>query len=223
MTRAAVILASALLLIAAVPAFGESSLDRTASALRTGDAHVDPALAGFVREERLAYAARVASRAADGRRFVVAFVDVSDSQLDAFREQLYSRLKLAETKGALVVATPASITMRTPNLTPDAELAIIRLDARALNVDAPRPYTETLAELIYDTGVVIHNTTPDAVPRGGGRDRNLATFSGHFAGETQSESVWVRLVVPLAGVVVLASVLFGAAAIVVRRRTRPAG
>ena len=226
-TLTAVILASALFLAAAQhapKAFGDSSLDTAASALRAHHAHVDSLLGGFAREQRLAYAARVASRAADGRRIVIAFVDVPDSRLDAYRDQLYGRLRLAEEHGALVVATPVSITMRTPNLTPDAELAIIRLDARALDVPAPRPYTETLAELVYDTGLVIHNTTPGAVPRGSGRERNLATFSGHFAGETHGDraSWWVRLAIPFAGVVVLAGMLIGAAAFRLRRATRSA-
>ena len=222
MIRAAVIFASALVLVAAQPAaqaFGQSPLDRAASALRTHSAHVDPALAGFVREGRLAYAARVASRAADGRRIVVAFVGVRDEQLDAFREALFKRLGLAKTMGSLVVATPTSITMRTPNLTPDAELAIIRLDARALNVDAPRPYTETLAELVYDTGLVIHNTTPGADPRGSGAEGDLRTFPGHFANEANAngESWLVRLAIPLGGVVLLASLFVGAGALFVRR------
>jgi hypothetical protein len=223
-TRAVVILACALFLVAAQPAplaFGDSSLERTASALRTRNAHVDTALVGLVREERLAYAARIASRAADGRRIVVVFVGVPDAQLDAFREQLYGLLRLAMAQGALIVATPTSITMRTPNLTPDAELAIIRGDARALRAPAPRPYTETLAELVYDTGLVIHNTTSGAVPRGFGLERNLRTFPGHFADETVGASWWVRLAIPLAGVIVLAGMLVGAAAFVVRIRTRP--
>ena len=222
-TRAVVIFVCALLLAAAQrapQAFGDSSLESAASALRARNAHVDAALAGFAREQRLAYAARVASRAADGRRIVVAFVDVPDVRLDAYRDQLYSRLRLGERQGALVVATPVSITMRTSNLTPDAELAIIRLDARALDVPAPRPYTETLAELIYDTGLVIHNTTPGAVPRGSGRERNLRTFPGHFADETRADraSLWVRLALPLAGVMVVAGMLVVAGAVVVRRR-----
>jgi len=224
-TRAVVIFACLLLLAAAQQApqaFGDSSLEETASALRARPAHVDAALAGFAREQRLAYAASVASRAADGRRIVVAFVDVPDAHLDAYRDQLYGRLRLAETHGALVVATPISITMRTPNLTPDAELAIIRLDARALDVPAPRPYTETLAELVYDTGLVIHNTTPGAVPRGSGRERNLATFPGNFGDETHADgaSWWVRLAIPFAGVVVLAGLLVAAAALPVFRTTR---
>ena len=111
--------------------------------------------------------------------------------------------------------------MRTPNLTPDAELAIIRLDARALMVPAPRPYTATLAELVYDTGLVIHNTTPGAVPRGLGAERNLSTFPGHFAGETKRASWWLRLAAPIAGVVVLASLVVTAAGFVVRRAARP--
>jgi hypothetical protein len=224
-TRPALVLACALGFLAAQPpplAFGESTVERTASALRTQSAHVDLAVAGFVREERLAYAAKVASRAADGRRIVVAFVEVPDAHLDAFRERLYRQLRLAAAQGALVVATPTSITMRTPNLTPDAELAIIRGDAAALMVPAPRPYTETLAELVYDTGLVIHNTTPGAVPRGFGRERNLATFPGHFAGESHRRaSWWLRLAVPLAGVVLFAAMLVGAAAFIIRRRTLP--
>jgi len=226
-TRAVVVVFACALFLAAgqqAPhAFDDSPLEGAASALRTRNAHVDVTLAGFVREERLAYAASVASRAADGRRIVVAFVDVADAHLDAYRDELYGRLRLAEKQGALVVATPVSITMRTPNLTPDAELAIIRLDARALNVPAPRPYTETLAELVYDTGLVIHNTTPGAVPRGSGRERNLSTFPGHFAGETRADgaSWWIRLAIPFAGVVVLAGMLVIAAAVAVRRTTRP--
>jgi hypothetical protein len=200
-------------------AFGDSSLAGTARALSTRNAHVDAALAGFAREDRLAYAATIASRAADGRRIVVAFVDVPDARLDAYREQLYGRLRLAKNDGALVLATPRSITMRTPNLTPDAERAIIRLDARALDVPAPRPYTETLAELVYDTGLVIHNTTPNAKPRGSGRERNLATFPGHFADELQPHRApWLtRLALPLAAVVLAAGMLVAAAAVVIRR------
>jgi hypothetical protein len=219
-TRVLVTVACALFLVTPQPALGES-LERAASALRTRNAHVDPAVAGFVREQRLAYAASVASRAADGRRIVVAFVGVPDARLDAFREQLYIRLGLADAMGALVVATPTSITMHTPNLTPDAELAIIWSDARRLRVRAPRPYTETLAELVYDTGLVIHNTTRGAVPRGSGRERNLATFPGHFADETDSAALWVRLVVPIAGVMIVAGMLVGAGAFLVRRATRP--
>jgi hypothetical protein len=218
MTRAAAVFGCALFL-AAPRAFGESSLDGTARALSTRNAHVDASVAGFAREDRLAYAATVASRAADGRRIVVAFVDVPDAGLDAYREQLYVRLRLADVHGALVLATPTSITMRTANLTPDAERAIIRLDARALDVPAPRPYTETLAELVYDTGLVIHNTTPNATPRGSGRERNLKTFSGHFADELKParESWLVRLVLPLAAVLLAAGMLVVAAAFVIRR------
>jgi hypothetical protein len=200
-------------------AFGDSSIESATRALRKGNAHVDPALAGFAREDRLAYAATVASHAADGRRIVVAFVDVPDSGLDAFRDRLYGRLRLADVEGTLVVATPISITMRTPNLTPDAELAIIRLDSGALDVPAPRPYTETLAELVYDTGLVVHNTTPNATPRGSGRERNLATYPGHFADELRAgpESAWIRLVLPIAAVMLAGAMLILAAAFVIRR------
>jgi hypothetical protein len=221
-TRAVAVFGCALFLAAvqlATPAFGESSLDGTARALSTRNAHVDVALSGFAREDRLAYAARVASHAADGRRIVVAFVDVPDAGLDSYREQLYGRLRLADVHGALVVATPTSITMRTSNLTPDAERAIIRLDSRALDVPAPRPYTETLAELVYDTGLVIHNTTPNATPRGAGRERNLATFPGHFADELKAgrDSWLVRLALPLAAVLLAGAGLVAAAAFVIRR------
>jgi hypothetical protein len=153
---------------------------------------------------------------------VVAFVDVPDARLDGFRDDLYGRLRLAKAKGALVVATLVSITMRTSNLTPDAERAIIQLDSRGLDVPVPRPYTRTLAELVYDTGLVIHNTTPGASPRGSGRERNLATFPGRFADETSgTSSSWVRLVAPLAGVVLLASTLIAAGALMLRRTMRP--
>jgi len=154
---------------------------------------------------------------------VVAFVGVPDQSLDSFREQLYIRLRLGDSMGTLVVATPTSITMHTANLTPDAELAIIRADARALRRRAPRPYTATLAELVYDTGLVIHNTTQGARPRGSGAERNLATFPGHFADESAGSSLWVRLVIPLAGVVIAAAMLVGAAAFIVRRRTARPG
>lgn len=220
--RAPLVLACALVLISAPPAFAESPLDRAVRALSSRDALVDPAVAGFAREDRLAYAAKIASRAADGRRIVVAFVGVPDDRLDGFREQLYIRLRLDESMGTLVVATPTSITMHTPNLTPDAELAIIRADARALRVRAPRPYTKTLAEIVYDTGLVIHNTTEGARPRGSGAERNLSTFPGHFADESVG-SVWERLVLPLAGVVIAAAMLVGATAFIVHRRTPPPG
>jgi hypothetical protein len=217
------VFACASFLAAAPTTSADSSLEGAASALDMRQAHVDPALAGFAREERLAYAARVATRAADGRRIVIAFVDVPDLRLDDYRDRLYQRLRLGEKDGTLVVATPVSITMRTPNLTPDAELAIIRLDSRALDMPVPRPYTNTLAELVYDTGLVIHNTTPGAAPRGGGRERNLATFSGRFADEAgaKDDSAWARVVLPLAGVTLLASVLIAAGAVVLRRTTRP--
>jgi hypothetical protein len=219
-TRPLVGIAFAVVLVAAPPALPtvtDSSLERAASALRTRSAHVDTALQGLAREDRLAYAAQIASRAADGRRIVIAFVGVPDAQLDGFRERLYRRLRLGHVHGALVVATPTSITMRTANLTPDAELAIIWRDARALRAPAPRPYTKTLAELVYDTGLVIHNTTPGAVPRGLGRERNLATFPGRFAGEVNGKSWWLRLALPLAALVVLAGLLVAGAAFVVRR------
>src|SRR6476659_5904536 len=111
--RAHLVLACALIAVTAQPAFGETPLDRAVRALSTRDAHVDPAVAGFVREDRLAYAAKIASRAADGRRIVVAFVGVPDQSLDGFREQLYIRLRLGDSMGTLVVATPTSITMHT--------------------------------------------------------------------------------------------------------------
>jgi hypothetical protein len=120
-----------------------------------------------------------------------------------------------------VVATPTSITMHTPNLTPDAELAIIWGNTRALDVPPPRPYTETLAELVYDTGLVIHNTTPGAVPRGARRERNLSTFPGYFAGETKGGSGGLRTIAELAGVLAVAGVLMIGAAWLARRKARP--
>jgi hypothetical protein len=219
-------LVCAAFLVAAQPTLAANRdpiLDRAADGLRTQNAHVDPAVAGFARVDRLAYAARIASRAADGRRIVVVFVDVPDARLNDFRERLYRRLRLADAMGALVVATPRSITMHTPNLTPDAELAIIWGHARELDVPPPRPYTETLAELVYDTGLVIHNTTPGAVPRGSRRERNLSTFPGHFAGETSDGPGWVRTIAELAGVLAVASVLMVGAAWLARRKARPSG
>jgi hypothetical protein len=199
--------------VSSATASDRTALVQATNALRSEPAYVDPALAGLVRRERLAYPARVATRAADGRRVVVAFVSVPDIGLDSFRERLYARLGLRGVDGTLIVATPTSITMRTPNLTPDAELAIIRRDGAAIELPS-RPYTEVLAELVYDTGLVVHNTTPEATPRGAGRDRNLATFSGHFAGESRS-GWWPLVLIPAVAAIALAV----AVGIGIRRRS----
>jgi hypothetical protein len=188
-------------------AAADTALERAEGALRAHPVYVDRPLRRLVRPERLAYAARVASRAADGRRIVIAFLNVRDARLDGFRDRLYRRLRLAGRDGALIVATPTTITMRTPNLAPDAELAIIRHNAAKLRLP-PRPYTASLAELVYDTGLVIHNTTPGATPRGSGRDRNLATFGGRFPGEPDQEHrgfPWLPLAIILAGALAAAA------------------
>ena len=132
---------------------------------------VDPA--------RLEYAARVASRTADGARIKVAFVDVESSRLNGFRDRLFRRLKLGD-DGAVVIATPVAVAMRSASLTPDQESYILKADGRALK---SRRYTSAVAEMTYDVGLVIHNLRPNAVPRGLGDDKNLSTFSGRYPGE----------------------------------------
>src|SRR5437763_15957825 len=144
--------------VVAPGAQGDAEFERAASGLMAHVTYVEPAVEGFVREKRLAYAARVASHAADGRRIVVAFVGIPDSRIDSFRDQLYARLQLGRRGGALIVATPTAVTMRTANLTPDAELAIIHIDTIKEGLKA-RSYTYTLYELFYDKGLVINSTT----------------------------------------------------------------
>jgi hypothetical protein len=203
MKRAAAVLAAIASLAVASPALAadRAVLKRAASALASSHAYVDPVLSGLARPDRLDYSGRIATRAADGRRVVIAFVSIPDARLDRFRERLYARLGFRSTEGTLVVASPTSITMRSSNLTPDAELAIIRRDGVALELPSRR-YTDVLAELVYDTGLVVHNTTPGAIPRGDGRQRNLATFSGRFAGEHAGRS-WLGPAVGLTAAALL--------------------
>jgi hypothetical protein len=111
----------------------------------------------------------------------VLFVDVPPPRLNGFRDRVYSRLGLGRS-GALVVGTPASVTIRTQTLTSDQEDGIVALDAQ-LFTRRHAGYTEPLAELVYDVGLVIHNSRPGVAPRGSGADRNLATFSGRFPDE----------------------------------------
>jgi hypothetical protein len=136
----------------------------------------------------------------------VAFVEVPDARLNKFREDLFGRLRLARAHGALIVATPTATTMHTSNLTPDAEVAVIRLE---LISRAHHSFTEKLAELIYDTGLVIHNTTPGSKPRGFGPERNLATFPGRFSDEAKNsnEPPWVLIGLGLAALIVVLSVV----------------
>jgi hypothetical protein len=158
-----------------IDAVGDSSL----VALRMGEAYVASDVAGWVRQAPLAYAARTASHAADGAKVRVAFVNVPDGRLDEFRDRLFRRLGLGE-RGALIVGTPTAVAVRTATLTPDQENGILALEGPML---LRLPRTEGLAELTYDVGLVIHNSTPGVHPRGLGLERNLRTFSGRFADE----------------------------------------
>jgi len=205
---------AASILLAAAPA-SYAGPDAALRALSRTDVFVDPALTRLVSAERLRYAASVASRVADGAPIKVAFVDVADERLDAFRDRLYGALRLGP-GGALIVATPVSITMRTAILTPSAEEAIIERDAEPLRMP-PRRYTESLAELVYDTGLVIHNSTPGAVPRGDGLARDLRGFPGTVPGESRSGGGG-RLTLALAAAAGGAV----AAVLVARRRRRTA-
>jgi Protein of unknown function (DUF3179) len=152
-----------------------------ARTLRDTDVYVDPAVNRLVDSARLRRATAIASRAADGASIKLAFVNISDAQLDRVRDRLFEALDL-DARGALVVTTPVSIAMRTKTLHPAAEQAIVETDAVALR-SPPRDYTSALSELVYDTGLVIHNSAPGAVPRGHGANRNLRTFTGRFEGE----------------------------------------
>ena len=176
------------LLTASLLAVGATSASASASASLDGDAakrlaahavYVDPAVSSLVSTARLEYAARVASRTADGARIKVAFVNVANARLDGFRDRLFRALELGD-DGAVVIATPVSVAMRSASLTPDQEAYILKADGRALKAQR---YTSAVAEMTYDVGLVIHNLRPNAVPRGLGEDRNLATFSGRYPGE----------------------------------------
>jgi hypothetical protein len=158
-----------------IDALGDTSL----MALRLADAYVASDMEGWVGEARLAYAARIASHAADGAKVRVAFVNVPNARLDEFRDRLFRRLQLGE-RGALIVGTPTAVALRTSTLTPDQESGILLLESPLLHRVSR---TEGLAELTYDVGLVIHNSTPGVHPRGLGLERNLRTFSGRFADE----------------------------------------
>ena len=188
-------------------------LDAIARGLGSGDIYVGAAVSPLVDAPELRRGAAIASRAADGARIKLAFVNVSDAQLDSFRERLFGALDLGS-HGALVVATPVSITMRTKTLTPAAEHAIIAAAAFELRAP-PRDYTAALAELLYDTGLVIHNSTPGAVPRGNGPNSDLRTFTGRFEGE----DVGARYPWPFVALVEVGAAA-GAAAAAARRRRR---
>ena len=211
-------LAALAVLAAVAPAHSaraEKSTEPAAAALRAGSTYVAPTVAKVVDRERLAYAAGVASRAADGAPIKVVFVDVPDERLDGFRDRLFERLSLGP-RGALVIGTITAITLRTASLTPDQEAAVAVGDSGPLRAP-PRRYTEGIAELTYDLGLVIHNSTPNAVPRGLGADRNLRTFSGRFPGEDRGGwSTGAIAAIFAAGAVVLAAV--GALALVAIRR-----
>ena len=67
---------------------------------------------------------------------------------DATRERLYDALSLGP-RGAVVVATPVSITLTTATLEPAVAKALIDADGASLRFQ-PRDYTSALAELLYD-------------------------------------------------------------------------
>ena len=174
------LLAAALALFAA-PALASNLETRAFNAVSGRDVYVQPSVARLVNQRRLAYAARIASRAADGAPMKIVFVDIPQRKLNPLRDRLFQRLHLAPS-GALVVGTPKGVTIRTHTLTVGQEDGIVELDARLFKRRGAG-YTEPLSELIYDVGLVIHNSRPDASPRGMGRDGNLDTFSGTFPDE----------------------------------------
>jgi hypothetical protein len=176
--RRSLLLIGLLLGLIAPPAEGAVDGD-AAQRLAAHAVYVDPAVSSLVSTARLEYAARVASRTADGARIKVAFVNVANARLNGFRDRLFRALELGD-DGAVVIATPGAVAMRSASLTPDQESYILKADGRALKA---RHYTSAVAEMTYDVGLVIHNLRPNAVPRGLGEDRNLATFSGRYPGE----------------------------------------
>jgi len=170
-----------LVLVLAPSAAAASVESDAARRLSEHSVYVDPAVGQLVNVEGLEYAARVASRTADGAPIKVAFVNVATGRLNAFRDRLFRSLKLGE-DGAVVIATPIAVVMRSASLTDDQEDYILKADGRALRRTPPR-YTSAVSELTYDVGLVIHNLRPGAVPRGLGDDKNLRTFSGKYPGE----------------------------------------
>lgn len=174
------LLGAALALFAA-PALASSLETRAFNAVSVSDVYVQPSVAKLVNQRRLAYAARIASRAADGAPMKIVFVDIPERKLNRLRDRLFQRLNLAPS-GALVVGTPKSVTIRTNTLTVGQEDGIVALDS-GLFKRRGAGYTAPLSELIYDVGLVIHNSRPDVSPRGSGRESNLDTFSGTFSDE----------------------------------------
>jgi hypothetical protein len=179
--RVAALAALAALMLVAPAAASTTLESRALRAVTRGDVYAQPSVAKLVDEDRLAYAARIASRAADGAPMKIVFVDVPHRRLNALRDRLFEQLDLGPS-GALVVGTPQAVAIRTRTLTSDQENGIVALDAHLFRKRGAG-YTEPLAELVYDVGLVIHNSRPGATPRGEGRERNLATFSGTFQDE----------------------------------------
>lgn len=193
------VFAALLLPVSAAPA--QTPLDaRAADGLRETDVFIDPEVANLIDRERIAFAASTASRAIDGEPVKFAFVNVPDDRLNGFRDRLFSRLDLGE-RGALIVATPVSVAVRTRTLRPDTEAAIVARDGEPIAA-VPRRYTEPLAELVYDVGLVIHNSTPGVIPRGDGPNRDLKTFTGEFAGEGTSVPVAILIFAAAIGLLV---------------------
>jgi hypothetical protein len=186
------LLAAALALFAA-PAPASNLETRALDAASMRDVYAQPLVAGLVNQKRLAYAARTASHAADGAPMKVLFVDLPNRTLNRWGDRVFERLSLPR-GGALIVGTPKAVIIRTHTLTVGQENGIVALDARPFKRRGA-DYTEPLAELVYDVGLVIHNTRPGVSPRGSGRDGNLATFSGTFPDErrpadTHGSSDW---------------------------------
>jgi hypothetical protein len=170
-----------------------------------------------VGQARLAYAARIASHAADGAKVRVAFVNVPNARLDQFRDRLFRRLRLGGERGALIVGTPTAVALRTATLTPDQESGILLLESPLLHRVSR---TEGLAELTYDVGLVIHNSTPGVHPRGLGLERNLRTFSGRFSDERRGGGIRPVTIVAIglgASAVLAIAALLGATALRWRR------
>ena len=178
--RVAALPALAALMLVAPAAASPTLESRALRGVTSADVYAQPSVAKLVDEQRLAYAARIASRAADGAPMKIIFLDVPGRRLNPLRDRLFERLGLAPS-GALVLGTPRGVTIRTHTLTADQENAIVALDAHLFGHRAD--YTKPLAELVYDVGLVIHNSRPGVSPRGSGRDGDLATFSGAFPDE----------------------------------------
>src|SRR5262245_29382053 len=139
--RRTLLFSGLLLALGAAPA--RAAVDEDAARRLAAHAvYVDPAVAPLVDRARLEYAARVATRTADGAPIKIAFVNIANSRLNAFRDRLFRRLDLGD-DGAVVIATPISVAMRSASLTPDQETYILRADGRALR---SKRYTSAVAE-----------------------------------------------------------------------------